>query len=127
MFNFRQYFRLGNTNPNSLLKKQSFIFIDLKKVYDHTWKYGILRPLWSWLKRKSNFLKSFFDLQKLKFKMGLSYLKSISRKRMYLRVILSVTLFTVKISNIFKLLPPKLVATFRFTLKYLVKGKTYVS
>ena len=85
------------------------IFFDLEKIYDTTWKYGIMRDLCDLgLKgRLTHFINGFLLDRKFKIRIGftLSYMKNQEEGVPQVSV-LSVTLFSIEINNITKCLSP---------------------
>ena len=94
---------------NAFAKKQHAvsIFFDLEKAYDTTWKYGILKDLFDMgLKGKlPNFISNFLSDREFNVRVNSTY-SDIQEQEMGVPQgsILSVTLFSIKINSLAKIL-----------------------
>ena len=120
--NFQCGFRSKRSTVDHLVRLETFVreafikkehltavFFDLEKVYDTTWKYGIMRDLSDFgLKgRLPHFIDNFLSNRHFKVRVGttLSDLQG-QEEGVPQGSILSVTLFSIKINNIVKALNP---------------------
>ena len=120
--NFQSGFRHQRSTNDHLVRLETFIreafikkehlvsvFFDLEKVYDTTWKYGIMKDVHDiGLKgRLPLFLQNFLTDREFKVKVG-STLSELHNQEQGVPQgsILSVTLFSLKINNIVKTLNP---------------------
>lgn len=93
------------------------IFFDMEKAYDRTWRYGILRDLYSlgFRGRLPIFIKNFLALREFRVRIGSAFSDIfIQEEGVPQGSVLSVTLFAIKINDILNQLPPS------------VKGNLYV-
>ena len=101
--------RLETFVRNAFIKKQHAvsIFFDLEKAYDTTWKYGILKDLHNMGLRghTPTFIKHFLENREFQVRLG-STLSDVFDQEMGVPQgsILSVTLFSIKINNLAKVL-----------------------
>ena len=92
---------------NSFVKKEHVltIFFDLEKVYDTTWKHGILADLWDlgFRGHLPRFIQSFLSERSFRVRVG-STLSELHEQEMGVPQgsILSPALFSIKINNIVK-------------------------
>ena len=104
--------RLETFIRDAFVKKEHVVavFFDLKKAYDTTWKYGILRDLHELgvKGRLANFLESFLAERSFQVRVG-STLSDTFRLSQGVPQgsILSTTLFNIKINSIMNCLDPK--------------------
>ena len=120
--NFQCGFRSKRSTVDHLVRLETFVreafikkehltavFFDLEKAYDTTWKYGIMRDLSDFgLKgRLPQFIDNFLSNRNFKVRVGttLSDLQG-QEEGVPQGIILSVTLFSIKINNIVKALNP---------------------
>ena len=120
--NFQCGFRSKRSTVDHLVRLETFVreafikkehltavFFDLEKVYDTKWKYGIMRDLSDFgLKgRLPHFIDNFLSNRNFKVRVGttLSDLQG-QEEGVPQGSILSVTLFSIKINNIVKVLNP---------------------
>lgn len=106
--------RLETTIREAFIKKQHCVsvFFDLRKAYDTTWRYGILRDLHSFGIRGRLFLCVSDFLQGRSFKVQLGRTLShpfIQENGVPQGSVLSVTLFIVKMNSIVNTIPPSIV------------------
>ena len=113
-------FRKNRTTIDHLVRLESFIrngfinnqhvvsvFFDLEKAYDTTWKYGILKDLYSmgFSGRMPQFIDSFFKSRQFKVRDGSTFSDSVDQEMGVPQgAILSVTLFSIKINSLAKVL-----------------------
>jgi len=90
------------------------IFFDIEKAYDRTWKYGILRDLFDCGLRGNLpiFIKNFLSSRQYQVRLGNNLSNTFSQEEGVPQgSVLSVTLFSIKINNILKVLPPSVSGT----------------
>ena len=83
------------------------VFFDLEKAYDTTWKYGILKDLYSmgFRGRMPQCIDSFFKSRQFKVRVGSTFSDSFDQEMGVPQgAILSVTLFSIKINSLAKVL-----------------------
>ena len=83
------------------------VFFDLEKAYDTTWKYGILKDLYSMGFRgcMPQFIDSFLKSRQFKVRVGSTFSDSFDQEMGVPQgAILSVTLFSIKINSLAKVL-----------------------
>ena len=84
------------------------VFFDLKKAYDTTWKYGIMRDLYRMglRGRMPLYIKEFLTDRRFKVRMEETYSENFSQEEGVPQgSVLSVTLFTIKINQLRGVLP----------------------
>ena len=95
----------------TFIRKQHLtaVFFDLKKAYDTTWKYSIMRDLYDLglRGRLPMFIKNFLFKRTFRVCMGSTFSNS-QEEGVPEGSILSVTLFSIKINNIVKCLTPSI-------------------
>ena len=118
--NFQSGFRKQRGTVDHLIRFETFIreafikqehvvsvFFDLESAYDTTWKYGILNDLYSFgiRGRLADFISTFLNDRQFKVRVGDIFSDS-QEMGVPQGSILSVTLFSVKISSIVKSVCP---------------------
>ena len=115
-------FRPGRTTLDHLVRLETFIreafvhrqhcvsvFFDLQKAYDTTWRYGILRDLYTYgvRGRMLRCIQSFLTERTFQVRLG-STLSDVfcQENGVPQGGVLSVTLFAVKINGLAKVIPP---------------------
>ncbi|GFX53103.1 probable RNA-directed DNA polymerase from transposon X-element [Trichonephila clavipes] len=91
------------------------IFFDIEKVYDRTWRYGILRTLFNFGFRGNLplFIKNSLNVRTFKVRLGDTLSASfLQAEGVHQGSILSVTLFVCHISPILNVLSPSIQASF---------------
>ena len=101
--------RLESFVRNAFINKQHAvsIFFDLEKAYDTTWKYGILKDLhYMGLKgHLPNFIEKFLNNRQFKVRIGSTFSDTFDQEEGVPQgSILSVTLFSIKINSLAKVL-----------------------
>ena len=125
-------FRKNRTTIDHLVRLESFIrngfinnqhvvsvFFDLEKAYDTTWKYGILKDLYSmgFSGRMPQFIDSFFKSRQFKVRDGSTFSDSVDQEMGVPQgAILSVTLFSIKINSLAKVLNDHILVHFSWTI-----------
>jgi ribonuclease HI len=94
---------------NGFINKQHVVsvFFDLEKAYDTTWKHGILSDLHDlgFRGRMPHFIDSFLQSREFKVRVGSTLSNSVDQEMGVPQgAILSVTLFSIKINNLAKVL-----------------------
>ena len=119
--NYQSGFRNSRSTTDQLVRLESYMleafvrreqvlsaFFDLKKTYDTTWKYGILRVLHEAVLRGRlpDSISKFLNERCLRVRVGLCFIDSYDQEMGVPQgAILSVTLFILKINSITKCLP----------------------
>jgi hypothetical protein len=101
--------RLESFIRNGFINKQHVVsvFFDLEKAYDTTWKHGILSDLHDlgFRGRMPHFIDSFLQSREFKVRVGSTLSNSVDQEMGVPQgAILSVTLFSIKINNLAKVL-----------------------
>ena len=115
----------------AFIRKQHLtaVFFDLEKAYDTTWKYGIMQDLHDLglRGRLPMFIKNFLFERTFRVRVGSTFSDSQHQEEGVPQgSILSVTLFSIKISNIVKCLTPlNRLCSLRRRLRHMLSGHTY--
>ena len=101
--------RLESFIRNGFINNQHVVsvFFDLEKAYDTTWKYGILKDLYSmgFRGRMPQFIDSFLKSRQFKVRVGSTFSDSFDQEMGVPQgTILSVTLFSIKMNSLAKVL-----------------------
>jgi len=101
--------RLESFIRNGFINNQHVVsvFFDLEKAYDTTWKHGILSDLHNmgFRGRMPHFINSFLQNREFKVRVGSTLSDSVDQEMGVPQgAILSVTLFSIKINNLVKVL-----------------------
>lgn len=96
---------------NAFLKKNHLIsiFFDIEKAYDKTWRFGILRDIYSFNMRGNLpiFIKNFLSFRCFRVRIQNTFsVPFIQEEGVPQGSVLSVTLFSIKINSILKVIPP---------------------
>jgi len=101
--------RLETFIRNGFINKQHVVsvFFDLEKAYDTTWKHGILKDLYDmgFRGRMPNFIHAFLQSRKFRVRVGTTLSDTVDQEMGVPQgAILSVTLFSIKINSLAKVL-----------------------